>query len=610
MTRTIDRRTTSSRGRAIAPSVAVALLAGTAAGQTVYNWVPLTNGNWITPGNWSVPGSFPNSASAQAVINAVDPLNPGLLYTVSLANGVTAQSVMIDSPQATLSINPGGGLTTTGPINVQRGTLFMHGGNFFGPPSAINIVDGASMVADANTTLPFNSPLSLTGDLEIRSSTFQYTRTGGLTNNGRITLKGISQAWLFMGQPLTNANTLTIDPIPGGSHQLSAGLTNIGAVNVNGNVNIFSGNTNNQGVFNINNSVYNLATRSFTQAAGMLNATGDASINATGFTASGGTIVGPLTLTHPAGSGLSVNLSGGVEFDSISMNGNNGGGILSINGPASGTIKITLPFTLFANTAGFDTGLDIEATNDDPFANESATVPGTITNNGRFFFFGGATPRSQGITVLPGGNFVNGPSGRMGGRCRHDCTNNPGGTFVNQGTLDLRSRVARLAEQYLELIVPNTNFTPTSQVEDELRLVPGTPTIGTMSVSGNITLNGSLHVSIVDGYLAPVEPARFPIITAASVTGTFANVQITGGRPDDLFAVEYTPTQVVLTARSPCPCAADFDHSGGTPDGTDIAAFFAAWLLGLPTADVDCSGGTPDGTDISLFFEQWLAGGC
>lgn len=59
-----------------------------------------------------------------------------------------------------------------------------------------------------------------------------------------------------------------------------------------------------------------------------------------------------------------------------------------------------------------------------------------------------------------------------------------------------------------------------------------------------------------------------------------------------------------------CPCAADFDGSGGTPDAGDIDLFFAAWLAGDVTADVDCSGGTPDAGDIDEFFLQWLNGGC
>jgi hypothetical protein len=59
-----------------------------------------------------------------------------------------------------------------------------------------------------------------------------------------------------------------------------------------------------------------------------------------------------------------------------------------------------------------------------------------------------------------------------------------------------------------------------------------------------------------------------------------------------------------------CPCTADFDQSGGTPDSGDIDAFFSSWLLGDPTADADCSGGTPDSGDIDTFFTQWLNGGC
>jgi pimeloyl-ACP methyl ester carboxylesterase len=70
------------------------------------------------------------------------------------------------------------------------------------------------------------------------------------------------------------------------------------------------------------------------------------------------------------------------------------------------------------------------------------------------------------------------------------------------------------------------------------------------------------------------------------------------------------PARVRLTIELLCPCSADFDQSGGTPDSSDIDAFFSAWLLGDATADADCSGGTPDASDIDTFFQEWLAGGC
>lgn len=73
------------------------------------------------------------------------------------------------------------------------------------------------------------------------------------------------------------------------------------------------------------------------------------------------------------------------------------------------------------------------------------------------------------------------------------------------------------------------------------------------------------------------------------------------------------PTTLTIRASDDlvcCPCPADFDASGGTPDGGDIHAFFVAWLNGEPNADTDCSGGTPDLSDITAFFNAWLAGGC
>lgn len=59
-----------------------------------------------------------------------------------------------------------------------------------------------------------------------------------------------------------------------------------------------------------------------------------------------------------------------------------------------------------------------------------------------------------------------------------------------------------------------------------------------------------------------------------------------------------------------CPCPADFDRSGGTPDVADIVGFFTAWLAGEPGADADCTTGTPEGADIETFFRAWLVGGC
>lgn len=53
---------------------------------------------------------------------------------------------------------------------------------------------------------------------------------------------------------------------------------------------------------------------------------------------------------------------------------------------------------------------------------------------------------------------------------------------------------------------------------------------------------------------------------------------------------------------------ADFNRSGGTPDDTDIAAFYAAWVNSDPSADLDHSGGTPDDGDVTLFWTMYNNG--
>lgn len=92
---------------------------------------------------------------------------------------------------------------------------------------------------------------------------------------------------------------------------------------------------------------------------------------------------------------------------------------------------------------------------------------------------------------------------------------------------------------------------------------------------------------------------------------TSVMVTMQDGNIDDLVIDIESANWLGLPEEPPaCPCAADFDASGGTPDAGDIDVFFAAWLAGDPAADTDCSGGTPDVGDIDVFFGEWLAGGC
>jgi hypothetical protein len=132
-------------------------------------------------------------------------------------------------------------------------------------------------------------------------------------------------------------------------------------------------------------------------------------------------------------------------------------------------------------------------------------------------------------------------------------------------------------------------------------------TAGTLAVNGVVEIDTPYDIdfyAITPGGTLSTASGSF------SVSGTIGPAHASGqlfdsSGEDSIVSGFWGPFQVF-----PCPCAADFDRSGGTPDTTDIDAFFTSWLLGDAQADADCSGGTPDSQDINVFFQQWLAGGC
>lgn len=96
-------------------------------------------------------------------------------------------------------------------------------------------------------------------------------------------------------------------------------------------------------------------------------------------------------------------------------------------------------------------------------------------------------------------------------------------------------------------------------------------------------------------------------VSATRLRGHPNVIQILGVARSGCSGVQTSSATITVQT---CPCVADFDASGGTPDAGDVDAFFIAWLSGDASADADCSGGTPDAGDVDAFFAQWLAGGC
>jgi hypothetical protein len=127
--------------------------------------------------------------------------------------------------------------------------------------------------------------------------------------------------------------------------------------------------------------------------------------------------------------------------------------------------------------------------------------------------------------------------------------------------------------------------------------------------------NGIVHEQVGDCPGDPDGPGMTDRLAACDAGSNFGSTaaanfiagpySATPGRADGVNTIEE-----YLVIAPACPCVADFDGSGGTPDANDVDAFFVAWLAGEASADADCSGGTPDANDVDQFFVEWLAGGC
>jgi hypothetical protein len=153
---------------------------------------------------------------------------------------------------------------------------------------------------------------------------------------------------------------------------------------------------------------------------------------------------------------------------------------------------------------------------------------------------------------------------------------------------------------------PGSNFSVRFQVDTAVSVrVVGSLTLDRANgfirlVQGESTILGVTTGSI--DQTVTIEPGEYTAYSELSMS--LLSTTSTGQSGSGSLDVTYT-----FTATG-CRCPADFDGSGGTPDVSDIDAFFTAWLAGDPLADADCSGGTPDVGDIDVFFTAWLAGEC
>jgi len=142
-------------------------------------------------------------------------------------------------------------------------------------------------------------------------------------------------------------------------------------------------------------------------------------------------------------------------------------------------------------------------------------------------------------------------------------------------------------------LVVNGDYDQTGELVIE---IDSETTWDTLVVSGNATLGGDLTVELMPGFV-PASTDEFEIMTAASITGTFATV--TGPRDPQ---VTYEIGRVVITF----PCAAD-TNGDGLINVTDLLALLAAWGPNPGHAADINNDGNVNVTDLLALLAAWGA---
>jgi hypothetical protein len=428
-------------------------------------------------------------------------------YMLSGAGTVTASSVNVGISGAgnfnqsgglakitgglSIGDEPGGGsgiYTLSGMGTVSATSIEAIGGfssGMFNQSGGLNKLASSLFVSNLGTYLQSGGSLAVTGSEDINGGLF--SQSGG-TNNPQ---------------------TLSINQ--GGSYTLSATGTLIaGTLSLSGSASdaglfIQSGGAAQCSSLNI------LGTSTYSLSAGTLTVTYFEQLNGIApvtFSQSGGlNSVGSLALGQSIGTIGCYSLTGGT----LAVKGTEFVG----DGPGVGT---------FIQSGGLNTA--------------AAIMIATIASNdiGSYSLTGGSISVSGALTV----------SSSSGGTASLTVAGATvsAGSVVNHGDIALNGPIFNIPAGDLDAL---GNYS--QSVIGELDIGLGGPTPGnqyaTLIALGTASLAGTLSVSLSNGFFPSLGDV-FDIITASAVNGTFANVNLPGGK--NLFSLSYTPTAVVLTA--------------------------------------------------------------
>jgi hypothetical protein len=422
----------------------------------------------------------------------------------------------------------------------------LHGANVTLNGASASFIDGGghSVINNLNT-IDSTSSFSILGG-------FNFTTAGNFTNSGTLTV-GSGSTFVVNGN-LSNFSGTTLT---GGTYDIGGTFQFNGANIVTDAANIaLTSSTARIIDQHSNNGLANLATIA---TGGTFDVTGGANFTTAGNFTNNGTLEADVTnkfvvngnLTNFSGTTLtggSYIVGGTLQFNGANIVNNDAS--ITLNGAAakivnqSGVNALTTfasndasgSFTLTGNrtftTAGAFTNAGIV----------DVTTGSTLTvgNRNNYTQTGGETIVDGKLTVAsPGGLLFNG--GSIFG-------NN--GTFTGGLTDDAMFNVGDALQKPGKLTIAGP-YTETSA--GALNIDIGGRTVGTqydqLRITGAATLGGTLNLDLINNF-TPAIGNTFTIISFASETGTFANVNGTHINNNEHFVVNYNATNVMLSVAS------------------------------------------------------------
>jgi len=223
---------------------------------------------------------------------------------------------------------------------------------------------------------------------------------------------------------------------------------------------------------------------------------------------------------------------------------------------------------------------------------------------GTLRFLSGGLTQTDGSTLLDGGALKSTPP-----------INIHGGILTGNGTVTGNVNTMNTGAVHpgqsagVIDIVGNYTQTTTGELEIELGGYTQGEEFDLLTVSAAASLNGTLHVALIDGFLPQIGD-QFVVLTAGSVAGTFASVVTTPPalEVNVLYDAQSVKIEIVEVPTILCgTCGGDVTGDNAV-DGDDVGAFVAC-LFGGATA-CDCADmnadSVVDSQDVDLFVAKLL----